>query len=208
MVKVSIITPWLNCPELIRPYKRTVAGADEIIIIDNGSNPETAVKLQAVGTHVIRNDHNAKYATANNQGMAVATGDILIFLNNDVEGIHGWLDRVRRDVHEGALYGPSKAERMVAGRRLEYIEGYCIAGLRETWDTIGGWDAEMFTGMYWEDNDVCFRASTMHGFSLIQTGWQVWHYGNYTSSKTDGAYDHSQTNEAAFVARVREAANV
>jgi GT2 family glycosyltransferase len=180
-----------------------VVGADEVIIIDNGSEPETAVKLQSLATHYIRNDHNAKYATANNQGMAVATGDILIFLNNDVECTPGWLDRVKRDVHEWALYGPSKAQRMIAGRPLDYIEGYCIAGLRSTWDTLGGWDSEMFTGMYWEDNDVCFRAQTMHGFSLIQTGWQVWHYGNYTSGKTNGAYDHSKTNEETFAERVR-----
>lgn len=207
MASVSVITPWLNCPELIKPYWRSVAGADEIVIIDNGSTVDTAVRLESIATHYIRNETNAKYAVANNQGMAAASGDILVFLNNDVEANHGWLDRVRRDVHEGALYGPSKLQRMVAGRPLDYIEGYCIAGLRETWDAIGGWDSELFTGMYWEDNDVCFRAQTMHGFNLVQTGWQVWHYGNYTSSRTNGAYDHSQTNETAFAERVRTAAS-
>lgn len=205
MSTISIITPWLNCPELIRPYSRSVAGADEVIIIDNGSEPQTAVQLESLAHIYIRNDHNARYATANNQGLAAASGDIVIFMNNDVECNPGWLDRVRRDVHEGALYGPSKNTRMIAGRPLDYIEGYCIAARRDLWLSIGGWDADMFVGMYWEDNDVCFRAQ-MAGHSLIQTGWQVWHHGNYTSGKTNGAYDQSKTNEAAFSERVRAAA--
>lgn len=202
MARVSIITPWHNCPELITSYRRSVAGADEVIIIDNASDGGTAVQLQTLATHYIRNDHNAKYAAANNQGAVVASGDIIVFLNNDVECSFGWLDRVRHDVHDGALYGPSLHERIIAGRILPYIEGYCIAATRDTWKAVGWWDAETFTGMYWEDNDVCYRAKQA-GVSLIQTGWQVWHYGNYTSKKTAGAYDSSETNEAAFIRRVQ-----
>lgn len=206
--KISIITPWHNCPELIPTYRNSVRGA-EVIIVDNASDPDTAVKLQEMCQqlhgHYIRNEHNAKYAAANNQGAAVATGDIIVFLNNDIEAAIGWLDRVAAQVHDGAIYGPSKPARNINGRNLDYIEGYCIAATRATWESLGWWDAENYTGMYWEDNDVCFRAMQA-GYNLILTGWSVWHYSNYTSRKTNGAYDSSRTNEATFIQLVRNAA--
>jgi hypothetical protein len=33
----------------------------------------------------------------------------------------------------------------------------------------------------------------------------VWHYGNYTSKQTAGAYDSSVTNQAMFERRVQDA---
>jgi GT2 family glycosyltransferase len=204
MAKVSIITPWLNCPELVNSYEKSVNTA-EVVIVDNGSDfyAAAAIKIMVkrLGGIYIRNDHNAKYATANNQGMAAATGDILIFMNNDIEAPPGWLHTVKRDVKDGALYGPSRLQRMIGGRMTPYIEGFCIAATRDTWQRLGGWDAESFQGMYWEDNDVCWRALKM-GIDLVETNWPVWHYGNYTSANTPGAYDNSQTNYDAFTAKV------
>lgn len=206
-MKISIITPWHNCPELIPTYARTVAGA-EVIIVDNGSDDHTSAQLRFMlddlNGRYWRNDENAQYATANNQGMSVATGDILVFLNNDVEAPNTWLQMVARDVKDGALYGPRKLTRLVAGQSLDYLEGFCIAATRATWEQLGGWDAKAFEGMYWEDNDVCFRAQQM-GIELIETNWPLWHFGNYTSQHTAGAYDSSVTNYETFAKRVREA---
>ena len=33
-MKLSIVTPWHNCPELIGQYEAAVAGADEVIIVE------------------------------------------------------------------------------------------------------------------------------------------------------------------------------
>ena len=209
MATISIITPWLNCPELVRTYERSVNTA-EVIVIDNGSDLDAAAKIKAMTTRqrgiYIRNEANAKYAAANNQGLAVATGDIIIFMNNDIEAPPGWLHQVKRDVKDGALYGPSLLTRMVAGQPMPYLEGYCIAATRDTWNALGGWD-ETYQGMYWEDNDLCWRAMGA-GFKLVETKWPVWHYGNYTSGKTPGAYDSSVTNQATFEKRVHDAVNV
>jgi len=210
MAGISIITPWYNCPELIRTYEKSVYGA-EVVIIDNGSEPDTAVLLSAMVQRLngvyIRNEHNARYSTANNQGMKAATGDILIFMNNDIEAPPLWLTAVEKEVKDGALYGPSLQTRAISGIPLDYIEGFCIAGTRATWDALNGWDEETFQGMYWEDNDVCFRAVQM-GYKLTETTWPVWHFSNYTSARTPGAYDKSQTNEAAFADRVKGVRNV
>ena len=207
MPTISIITPWLNCPELIPTYERSVKGA-EVIVVDNGSNDHTSAQLrlmiERLNGRYWRNDDNCRYTTANNQGMSVATGDILVFLNNDIEAPLGWLDAVANEVKDGALYGPRKMERMIAGQMLPYLEGFCIAGTRDTWERLNGWDAETYKGMYWEDNDVCFRALQM-GMEIIETNWPVWHFGNYTSAHTDGAYDSSVTNYETFTERVRNA---
>lgn len=206
MARVSIITPWYNCPELIPTYEKSVKGA-QVIIVDNASEPDTTVKLQAMierlgnGSLYIRNQTNARYSVANNQGMEAATGDILIFMNNDIEAPTGWIDRI--EVDDGALYGPSLQVRQIAGVPMEYIEGFCIAGTSATWEVLNGWDDATFQGMYWEDNDVCYRAIQM-GYKLIETNWPVWHFGNYTSRNTDGAYDSSRDNYETFVQKVRE----
>jgi GT2 family glycosyltransferase/2-polyprenyl-3-methyl-5-hydroxy-6-metoxy-1,4-benzoquinol methylase len=43
---------------------------------------------------VIRNEENRGFALGNNQGMAEATGDYLLLMNNDVVVTHGWLGRL------------------------------------------------------------------------------------------------------------------
>lgn len=207
MARISIITPWYNCPELIRTYEKSVRGA-EVIIIDNGSEEKNATAIRQMVNRLngryIRNNFNARYAVANNQGMAEATGDILIFMNNDIEAPIGWLTAVEKEVEDGALYGPSKPTRQIAGVLLPYIEGFCIAGTRWTWDQLCGWDSETYQGMYWEDNDVCHRALQM-GYELIETVWPVWHFGNYTSRKTEGSYDKSKDNYETFQEKVKRA---
>lgn len=203
MATISIITPWLDASELRSIYERTCTGA-EVIVIDNGSQAHHANAIKAMVNRLngryIRNETNRKFAAANNQGVAVATGDIVLFLNNDVEAPAGWLKQVERDVKPGNLYGPSKQTRDTG----PYIEGHCIAATRDTWERLNGW-AEDYPGMYWEDNDLCWRASLM-GIGLVETHWPVYHYGNYTSKRTNGAYDHSMANYQELVKRIRESA--
>lgn len=205
MATISIITPWLDASELRAVYERTCKGS-QVVIIDNGSQPHHANAIKAMvnrmGGHYIRNEKNNRFAKANNQGLMWATGDIILFLNNDVEGRDNWLEQVANDVKPGALYGPAKGSKVIAGRNVPYIEGFCIAATRETWDRLGGWD-ETLPGMYWEDNELCWRASQM-GIGLIETRWPVYHYGNYTSGQTPGAYDHSAENQAELSRRIRE----
>ena len=223
---ISIITPWLDASELRGVYEQTCSWYDvtlfntkdveaytkslplkvEVVVIDNGSQPHHANAIKAMVNRMngryIRNETNQRFSKANNQGLAVATGDIIIFVNNDVEGRGDWLAQVERDVKPGALYGPVKSAKVLGGRNVPYIEGFCIAATRDTWDKLGGWD-ETLPGMYWEDNELCLRASRM-GLDLIETTWPVYHYGNYTSAKTPGAYDHSAVNQKELSRRILE----
>ena len=88
---ISIITPWLDRPEFIEDYERAV-GADgvEVITIDNGSAKENANALESMTRRLrgkyIRNEENRWFSAANNQGLVQSSGQIVIFLNNDIAG--------------------------------------------------------------------------------------------------------------------------
>jgi GT2 family glycosyltransferase len=85
---ISIITAIYNQLDLNRLFyeslKRYTRSPFELIIIDNGSTDGSAEFFESNGAKVIRNDGNYSYPFCQNQGIAVASGEILAFLNNDI----------------------------------------------------------------------------------------------------------------------------
>lgn len=228
--RISVCTAWLDHPELIPDYEEVVKGADEVVIVDNGSDELVSAELVAMLTRLgypekhryLRQKENGWFSGPMNEGIAAATGDIILALNNDVRlsADPKWLNTVRREVQgTPGLFGPAASRRTVPGRvpslhgptnepferplTLPYVEGWCIAATRETWDRLGGFDAEAFERPYWEDVDLSFRAMCM-GIPLYRTDWYIDHLSNTTSAVTPGAYDHSETNRITFETRVRE----
>jgi glycosyltransferase involved in cell wall biosynthesis len=215
MPNISIVTPFKNGIDLLPDYIAATLGA-ELILIDNDSDPETADALRELpadrGT-LIRNETNLGFAAANNQGYAAATGDVIVFLNSDVAGDPSWLKLVADDVQDGALYGPSVNQQLVYGLWLPYIEGWCVAATRATWEGLrdwrsgldvqrGPWDARAYPGPYWEDNDLCFRALEL-GISLTHTAWPVQHKGGRTAGAIVKHGATFEQNRATFVSRVK-----
>lgn len=207
---ISIITPFHGCPELIPDYEAAVYGA-QVIVIDNASDADTSDKLRGMVQRLghdsvyLRNETNAKYAHANNQGLAAASGDIVVFLNSDVRAHGDWLNAVIT-CKRGSLYSPSAGMRLVDGTPIYYLEGYCLFGWRDDFVRIGGWNDTDFPGLYWEDNEICWRASRA-GLGLKQVALPLEHLSNYTSQRTPGAYDASAANQAVFERIVREGRN-
>jgi glycosyltransferase involved in cell wall biosynthesis len=220
---ISIVTPFSgSTANLLPDYIAATLGA-ELILIDNASDPDTAESLQTLPDDrgvVIRNETNLGFAAGNNQGYARATGDIIIFLNSDIAGDPAWLKLVADDVKDGALYGPSLSQQLVGGRWLPYIEGWCIAATRATWDELlaveyqeklpeslltkyqyGPWDSIFYPGPYWEDNDLCFRA-LQAGIALCQTQWPIQHKGGRTAGPIVQHAASFEANRATFAKRV------
>lgn len=188
-----------------------MAGVDEVVIVDNGSGDETSAALHGMLSRLgypdrhryLRRAENGWFSGPVNDGIRAAKGDIIVALNNDISAPAEWADDVRRDVTGLGVYGPSASRRVVDSVPLPYVEGWCIAATRETWDKLGGFDAEAFKRPYWEDVDLSFRAMTL-GIPIFRTDWHVDHLSNTTSSVTPGAYDHSEPNRVTFETRVRQ----
>ena len=201
---VSIVTPWRDHPELIADYERAVQGA-QVIIVDNGSQPEAAAELLAMverlGGVYLRNEHNAGFAAANNQGFAHAEGDIVVFLNNDIAAPPEFLEAVRRDVQAGELVGAQMGCHMLWGLNVPYIIGWCGAARREVFQQLGGWDAAAYVDPLWEDNDLSLRAIEA-GINVRQCYWPIHHKGGKSLGGMLLWGDVYERNRATFAARV------
>lgn len=216
-MRVGIVTPWYgNTAHLIADYARTVQGADAVVIIDNATPMETEQALrdaaQTNGWRYKREDYNTGFSLANNRGyFELVDMDVVVFANSDITlPEHGNLiESIRHDVRHGALYGPSLQGQMVAGRMLPYLEGWCIAATRETWDRVAvnpgcPWDDEAFPQPYWEDNDLCLRA-LRNNVSLVQTNWPIIHLGGRSAGSLARWAEAYELNRARFAGRALKA---
>lgn len=99
--QVSFIIPLFNCLPLTQAMLASLQAtlprglAHEIILVDDGSTDGTRAWLATLRYPVIRvllNERNLGYAAANNRAAAVARGELLGLLNNDLVLQPGWLE--------------------------------------------------------------------------------------------------------------------
>lgn len=99
---VSLIIPTRNAVELVRQcitsiQKRTDYPHWEIILVDNGSDDPAALAYfqqiaQQPNIRVLRDDRPFNYSALNNQAVAIARGELVGLVNNDIEVMSpGWL---------------------------------------------------------------------------------------------------------------------
>jgi glycosyltransferase involved in cell wall biosynthesis/Flp pilus assembly protein TadD len=119
----------------------------ELILVDNGSNAETAALLEQyagrpgpVRSAVVRAGENLGYPAAANRGLTAARGDFLVLLNNDAVVTPAWLEGLTEPLCGNwpavGLVGPvSNAvpdpQRVPAGyRELEQLDAFALARRR------------------------------------------------------------------------------
>jgi GT2 family glycosyltransferase len=85
----------------------------EVILVDNDSTDGTPAYLRSMmqqypHVRVIFNADNVGFARANNQGLARASGDVVVLLNNDTLVPRGWLTRLVQHLEDPSigLIGP------------------------------------------------------------------------------------------------------
>jgi GT2 family glycosyltransferase/ADP-heptose:LPS heptosyltransferase/lipoprotein NlpI len=121
--KVSLIIPVFNRIDYTKQClnaleRNTQRHVYEVIIVDNASTDGTAEYLARLegNQRVIANEKNLGFAKACNQGARAASGEYIIFLNNDTEPQAGWLD---------PLIQTAEADDLVSavGSKLLYPDG-------------------------------------------------------------------------------------
>ena len=77
------------CVESLAAARRLAAFEAELVIVDNASADFPAPAVAAVwpGARLIRNETNRGFGPAANQGVAAATGEVVLLLNPDTEAL-------------------------------------------------------------------------------------------------------------------------
>ncbi len=151
---------------------------------------------------------DAGFNKANNIGLRIATMDAVLFLNNDVINTQdGWLEPIRAALRPGRLVGSRlmvEDHTRVNGRLYPYLEGWCLAGMRQDLLDLGGWDETLEEPAYYGDNLLSLRAKRA-GLKLVQVDVGLKHLGNYTSKRdTETRERASAANRERFYAEAMQ----
>ncbi len=145
LAMLSIITAIHNQLPVNRLFwanlQRYTSSPFELIIIDNASTDGSADFFESVGARVIRNPVNYCYPVSQNQGIAVAQGEWLGFLNNDIIVSPRWDRHLMENMDANGLdvatcCGVEQLETPEATRTLKRrwkrIKGVCsLLGINE-----------------------------------------------------------------------------
>jgi GT2 family glycosyltransferase len=86
----------------------------ELVVVDDGSTDGTREFLEsAAAVRVVHHVESVGFAASCNDGAAAASGDYVVFLNNDTIGEDGWLDAL-------VDYAEGKPRAAIVGARLLY----------------------------------------------------------------------------------------
>jgi GT2 family glycosyltransferase len=96
MSTVSAIIPTWNRADLVESILKNLSEQrrppEQIIVVDNGSSDATQLVARDFGVDLIVFPENRGFATAINEGIARATGDWVLIVNNDVVLEPDWLE--------------------------------------------------------------------------------------------------------------------
>jgi GT2 family glycosyltransferase/glycosyltransferase involved in cell wall biosynthesis len=163
----------------------------ELVVVDNASSDGTPEALRQFAAtrpwvKLVLNDKNLGFAAGNNVGLAAATGEILVMLNNDTQVSPGWIHGLWRHLDRDpglGLVGPvtnnigneakidvgyadtADMPPWAATRAVRHanqqtnsrvLAFFCVALRRKVYEQIGGLDESFGLGFF-EDDDYCNR---------------------------------------------------
>lgn len=163
----------------------------EIIIVNNGSQPDTKEYLDSLShVKVIHWKTNLGVSKAWNAGLKIATRDILCVLNNDVvvqpNGMQNLVlaamtDGISADTGACINTDFNYAYATYNNDEADFLGGYCLVFRRDVLEKVGMFD-EFFSPAYGEDSDWCLRAKQAGCKWQILPG-SVYHHTARTSTR-------------------------
>lgn len=187
---ISIVIPVFNQHEATKACLQSIIANTEdcqIVLVDNGSKPAAIFPEHfQLGSNVyIRNEENKGFPVAINQGLAAATGDTVILLNDDCIVTQGWAKRLLAHLDSYSIVGPVtnycaglqqvsipvyqdeqelniQAEKWAVthtgeSQEVNWIIGFCMAFKKSLWEELGPFDESLWP-CSGEELDFCLNA--------------------------------------------------
>ena len=150
MTTASVIIPVYNRAAVTRQCLRSLLDGPslettdfEVIVVDDASTDLTNTMLAAYQDRiqVVRHAKNAGFATACNDGAAVAAGRYLVFLNNDTIPQRGWLDTLTDYLDANSGVAAAGGKLLFTDGRVQHA-GVTIGVDRFPWHLYAGFPGE------------------------------------------------------------------
>jgi teichuronic acid biosynthesis glycosyltransferase TuaH len=216
-VKLDVVIVTHQSADHIERAIGRLGAVAQIVTIDNASTDRSDELAAHAGSDVVKNDSNAGFAAAANQGAALGSADAILFLNPDasiepenLQSLTAALDanpklaivapRLRYD--DGTQQRvrwpfPASADawreavglhRVFTHELKEgFVVGACFLVRRAVFEQLGGFDTRYW--LYGEETDLCRRA--------LDLGWQIRVIDEATANHIGGASTHAASELVA-----------
>jgi GT2 family glycosyltransferase len=189
----------------------------ELIVVDNGSQPEAAEYAQAVADRAVLNSENRGFAPGMNQGLASSRGEYVAFCNNDCVLPPAWASRLvatarahpRAGIVVPAITAASNplTVRAEPGTDIAVLDSFSAPPAavvyvmrRETMSALGGWEEE-YEIASGEDVDLCFKVWVNDLDVVFDERVLVAHVGHATAARLDDWPQLWAVNRRRFLAK-------
>lgn len=174
MLQASVVMPILNGGKLMSPFLLQhnlyeFKTSYNLVIVNNGSTDNTQEVLErwqskkTLPMEIIKSETNLGFGGGNNLGANSFDSEVIIFTQNDVEIKGDYItplyEAAMKDkdaLHGPTLYSHNTGWNKFGNYVVPYLEGWCLACYRKTWNEMGGWDAETYYPIDFEDVDISY----------------------------------------------------
>jgi glycosyltransferase involved in cell wall biosynthesis len=197
---VSVIIPTWNGAAKIQRCLGALRNQDfgrpfEIVVVNDGSTDNTPEVLARYDEIRVLTQANAGPAAARNRGSRAASGDIIVFTDDDCEPMLNWLTEMIRPFADPAVVGAKGVYRTrqssiiarfvqleyedryrLLARRptIDFIDTYSAAFRRDRFLEMGGYDTS-FPVACAEDVELSYRMSARGWNMVFVPGAKVYH---------------------------------
>jgi GT2 family glycosyltransferase len=135
-----------HLPPLLAHLAQQTVRDFELIFVDNGSQDDSLALVEqgcrayGIALQIIRNTANRGFASACNQGLAVARAEHIVMLNNDTRPEHAWLEQLLSVVGSSEERIGMVASKMLRAAAPHQIDsgGIAVDWAGIAWDWRGG----------------------------------------------------------------------